>query len=97
MSKFLSDIELPITNSQKNPEPGFASIVARPDGVYRKESNGAEHRMIEQEDMPVSVAGDTPVFIQNTQPSHSGKYLWIQTNVNGNPLDFQVWFEDGVA
>lgn len=97
MSKFLSDVELPITNSQKNPEVGFVSIVGRPDGVYKRDSNGNEKRMLEEGESPVAVVGDSHVFIQDTQPVSDGKYIWIQTNINGNPLDFQVWFEDGVV
>lgn len=97
MSKFLSDLELPITNSQSNPQSGFVRIVGRPDGVYKRDSNGNEKRMVEEGETPVAVVGDSYVFIQDEQPTSEGKYIWIQTNVNGNPLDFQVWFEDGAV
>lgn len=35
-------------------------------------------------------------YIQDTQPVDSNKYQWIQTNYNGNPNDFTIWFNNGV-
>lgn len=39
------------------------------------------------------VTGSYPLFIQDTQPNYSEKYLWIQTNYM-QPGDFTFWFED---
>lgn len=44
----------------------------------------------------INSPGD-PLFIQNTKPTVSGKYLWIETNVLGNPSNFTFWFEDGIV
>lgn len=41
------------------------------------------------------ISGDSPVFIQDEQPIHNGKYLWVQTNVGGDPTKFTFFFEDG--
>lgn len=37
-----------------------------------------------------------PVFIQDTQPSVNGPYIWVQTNVNGVSGDYTIFFEDGI-
>ena len=36
-----------------------------------------------------------PIFISNSAPSASGKYLWIQTGLGDLGTDFTFWFEDG--
>lgn len=41
------------------------------------------------------IAGDSPVFIQDTQPTYVGKYLWVQTNIGGDPNAFTFFIEDG--
>lgn len=42
---------------------------------------------------PVNV-DDVNVYIQDSAPTDTGKFLWIQTNYGG-PDDFTFWFEDG--
>jgi hypothetical protein len=39
--------------------------------------------------------GDKPVFIQPTQPTEPGGYLWLQTGLGGGN-GFTLWFEDGL-
>lgn len=39
-------------------------------------------------------ATDRPVFIQPTQPTVDGPYLWIQTDVTGTQC-IKIWIEDG--
>ncbi len=34
------------------------------------------------------------LYMQDEQPVDSGQYLWIQTNMSGNPDDFTIWFND---
>lgn len=41
-------------------------------------------------------ASSVPLYIQDTQPTVSGPYQWIQTNYNGIPGNFTIWFNDGV-
>lgn len=36
-----------------------------------------------------------PIFISNTAPSTTGKYLWIQTGLGDTSSDFTFWIEDG--
>lgn len=36
----------------------------------------------------------TPLYIQDTTPTDTTKYLWIQTNVGGNPADYAFWFNE---
>ena len=47
-------------------------------------------RRIGTEELP-SIPSGSPVFIQDEQPTYTGKYVWFQTNVNSNG-DFTVWF-----
>lgn len=42
------------------------------------------------------IAGDSPVFIQETMPTYVGRYLWVQTNIDGDPNNFTFWIEDGI-
>lgn len=32
-----------------------------------------------------------PLYIQDTQPVDSGNYIWVQTNIGGDPLAISVW------
>lgn len=94
--KTLAGLEIPVRSSHPTPPDSGAVLIYNLNGViYHMESDGSFYQMTNAGS--AGVAGDTPVFIQETQPVVSGKYLWIQTNVNGNPLDFQVWFEDGIV
>jgi len=37
-----------------------------------------------------------PIYIQNTAPvTTADKYMWIQTEINGNSNSFSFWFDDG--
>lgn len=42
-----------------------------------------------------NASGDSALFIQDTQPNHSGPYLWVQTNYCGDDCCMTFWVEDG--
>lgn len=47
-------------------------------------------------DVVVTITGsEIPLYIQDTQPTDTNKYQWIQTNI-GVPGSFTIWFNDGV-
>lgn len=59
--KNVSGIEIPITTDESIPELGYGKIVARPEGFYRKDSDGNLHKLLEDEDVPPSSQLDLPL------------------------------------
>ncbi len=74
------------------------------------DQGGKIYHVYEERDVPVielaydapaySIGFDSPtlIFIQDSAPVvPSGiKYLWIETNIGGNPSEFSFWF-DGLS
>ena len=85
---FLTHIDLvEIPEDPLSPTPGFIRFYSKSDGkIYQKDSNGTIS-LVTQEGVPT--------FVQDSQPAHTGKYLWVQTNVGGDPDKFTLYFEDG--
>lgn len=72
------------------PEVGYLRLYGFEGNTYILDSSGKMIRVDEY------IEGDNPLFVQDTQPvTDRDKYIWIQTNINGNPDDFTFWFEDG--
>ena len=92
--KFLNTVQIPDVGETAipSPESGFVGVIARNGILYGIRSDGTEFPLSGGS----SIAGDVPVFIQDTQPLHTGKYTWIQTNIDNDPNSFTVWFEDGL-
>lgn len=93
---FATGIQVPnLPEGQARPadDPLFIRIFVRNDRLYGRKSDGTEVDL----GSSTVVVGDNPVFIQETQPTHSGKYLWIQTNIDADPNNFSLWFEDGIG
>lgn len=96
--KTLVGLEIPIRSSHPTQLPEVNSVlIYSVQGVVYQINSAGQISPITNADSASGVVGDVPVFIQATQPVDSDKYIWIQTNVNGNPMDFQVWFEDGLV
>lgn len=88
-NKFATHIDLvEIPNDPSVPEGGFRRLYSKTDGkTYQRDANGVITELTND-----SVEGDLPVFIQDATPSHSGKYLWVQTNIDGDPANFTIFF-----
>lgn len=96
MAKFLDGIRIPKRLVHPAPpEEGFNLIYSIQDVVYSLDSSGVP-KILTNSNNPSNIVGDYPLFIQDTQPIESGKYLWIQTNINQNPDEFSFYFEDGL-
>lgn len=91
-SKFIDSIELPIVDTETPPSPNYRKILVRNNGMFWKDPDGTEHKVAEE----IPSGAENPVFIQDTQPTVTNKFIWIQTNVGGDPSSFSMWFEDGV-
>lgn len=86
--KSLTGLQLPVDIDETNADLGFAKLVARSNGFFRKDHNGNMHKVFEWD--------DPTIFVQPNQPTYDGVYIWIQTNINNDHSAFTFWFEDGV-
>ena len=78
---FYNPLDLAETNQAISPPSGFLRIQAKPDeSLYMKKSDGTE-----------IMVSNIPTFIQDTTPTYTGTYYWIQTNylTAGN---FTIWY-----
>lgn len=81
---------VPEGNFARNSDQGYIRIYGRGDKVYGRLSDGSEVEMTYRE--PEGL----PVFVQDEKPTTTySKYLWIQTNIEGSPDNFTIFFEDG--
>ena len=83
---------IPEGNFARNSDQGYIRIYGRGDKVFGRLPDGSE---VELTNTNVETEG-FPVFVQDTLPeTQSEKYLWIQTNIDGSPDNFTIFFEDG--
>lgn len=94
-NKFAIHVDVVEVPTDPSPPPsGTRRVYAKTDGkMYQRDSSGVITELSNEE---VTAMIGVPTFIQDTQPTYMGKYSWIQTNIDGNPDNFTVWFEDGL-
>ena len=85
-------MSIPVGYIVPTPPSGEVVLFSKGGNLYQKDSSGAE--------TPLYITGigsGVPVYIQDSNSTITDdKYLWVQTNIGGNPTDFTLWIEDGL-
>ena len=93
MSRTMTGLNIPVRTTDPQPvDVNQVEIYSKNGKVYSIDHNGTVVELTNA----AGVVGSHPLFIQDTQPNYNGKYLWIQTNIGGDPNDFSFLFEDGL-